>query len=103
MHHLFMTIFILMCRYLQALEAYQKKEKAHSLKSFSRPELFDYTTMCQGYSHLLVKWDKRESLGETYQQKATDLLMKVSEDADWEIPLSNRYWIPSPFKWDLDY
>lgn len=99
----FSSSFLSRNRYLQALEVYQKKEKTASLKAFSRPELFDYSTMCQGYSNLLLKWDKRESLGSTYQQKATDLLMMVGENADWEIPLSSRYWIPSMFKWDLDY
>ena len=44
--------------YLQALEVFDKK------KTMTRPELFDYSKACDGYSQLLVKWDKRERLGE---------------------------------------
>ncbi|KAK8814499.1 hypothetical protein WA538_000318 [Blastocystis sp. DL] len=83
--------------YLQALEVFDKK------KTMTRPELFDYSKACDGYSQLLVKWDKRERLGEQYQQKASELLMKMSENADWMFPLTSRFWTPTLFKWDFAY
>ena len=83
--------------YLQALEGFDKK------KTMTRPELFDYSKACDGYSQLLVKWDKRERLGEQYQQKASELLMKMSENADWMFPLTSRFWTPTLFKWDFAY
>lgn len=86
--------------YLQALEVFQKKEKTLTLAGFSRPELFDYSKVCDGYAQLLVKWDKRERLGETYQQKAAELLMKMSEEADWMFPLTSRFWTPALFTWN---
>ena len=86
--------------YLQALEVFQKREKMLTLAGFSRPESFDYSKACDGYAQLLVKWDKRERLGETYQQKAAELLMKMSEEADWMFPLTSRFWTPALFKWN---
>ena len=77
--------------YLQALEVFSKKEKKMSLDAFSRPELFDYKSLCDGYSHLLLSWEKREPLGEKYQQQAVDLLMRVNDGADWMFPLTSHF------------
>ena len=89
-------------RYLQALEVFTKKEKAATLSGFSCEELFDYSKVCDGYSHLLLKWEKREPLGEKYQQQAVDLLMKLNDNADWTFPLTSRFWTPALFQWGKD-
>ena len=91
-----------MGRYLQALEFFTKKEKAVSLNGFSCEEVFDYSKVCDGYAHLLLKWEKREPLGEKYQQQAVDLLMKLNENADWMFPLTSRFWTPALFNWGRD-
>ncbi|OAO13436.1 hypothetical protein AV274_4881 [Blastocystis sp. ATCC 50177/Nand II] len=88
--------------YLQALEFFTKKEKAVSLNGFSCEEVFDYSKVCDGYAHLLLKWEKREPLGEKYQQQAVDLLMKLNENADWMFPLTSRFWTPALFNWGRD-
>ena len=64
--------------YLQALEFFEKKEKKETLDAFGKSELFDYKSLCDGYSRLLMSWEKREPLGEKYQQRAVDLLMRLN-------------------------
>ena len=87
--------------YLQALEVFSKKEKKMSLDAFSRPELFDYKSLCDGYSHLLLSWEKREPLGVIYQRQAVDLLMRVNDGADWMFPLTSHFWMPTLFSWSI--
>ena len=48
--------------YLQALEFFEKKEKKETLDAFGKRELFDYKSLCDGYSWLLMSWEKREPL-----------------------------------------
>lgn len=90
---------MLFYRYLQALEVYTKKEKKVTLKGFSRPELFDYSRVCDGYAQLLLKWEKREPLGEKYQQRAVEMMTLMSDGADWMFPLTSHFWTPALFDW----
>ena len=88
-----------MNRYLQALEVFTNKEKAETLKAFSRQELFDYSRVCDGYAQLLLKWEKREPLGEKYQQQAVDMMTQLNDGADWMFPLTSHFWTPTLFDW----
>lgn len=88
-----------MNRYLQALEVYSKKEKEVSLAGFSRQEIYDYSRVCDGYSQLLLKWEKREPLGEKYQQRIIDMMTQLNDGADWMFPLTSHFWTPTLFDW----
>ena len=84
---------------MQALEVFSKKEKEGTLKGFSKQELYDYSRVCDGYSQLLLKWEKREPLGEKYQQRVLEIISLMNEETDWMFPLTTHFWTPTLFDW----